>query len=115
MTCKLGGIGRLEDVRAETERVRTELREQLEVLDARFAACGRQIDGLRGTRSADQAPLTERIVAVVAELGEVGPGHLLAAEDPAVNKASARAMLGQLVDAGRGTKPARGRYAVSAA
>jgi predicted transcriptional regulator of viral defense system len=77
MTCKLDEIERLEDVRAETER----------------------------------------IVALVGELGEVGPGRLgdvLAAEDPAVNKASVRAMLGQLVDAGRLTKPGRGRYAVSA-
>jgi chromosome segregation ATPase len=29
MTCKLDEIERLEDVRAETERVRTELRERL--------------------------------------------------------------------------------------
>jgi predicted transcriptional regulator of viral defense system len=77
MTCKLDEIERLEDVRAETER----------------------------------------IVALVGELGEVGPGRLgdvLAAEDPAVNKESVRAMLGQLVDAGRLTKPGRGRYAVPA-
>jgi hypothetical protein len=62
-------------------------------------------------------PLTERIVALVGELGEVGPGRLgdvLAAEDPVVTKASVRAMLGQLVDAGRLAKPGRGRYAVSA-
>jgi chromosome segregation ATPase len=117
MTCKLDEIERLQDVRAETERVRTELREHLEVLDARFKAAVRQIDELRGMRQADQAPLTERIVALVGELGEVGPGRLgdlLAVEDPAVNKASVRAMLGQLVYAGRLTKPGRGRYAVSA-
>jgi hypothetical protein len=44
MMCKLDEVERLEDVRAETERVRTGLREQLEVLDARFAgqvsSCG---------------------------------------------------------------------------
>lgn len=38
MTYKLDEIKRLQDVRDETARARTELREQLEILNARFNA-----------------------------------------------------------------------------
>jgi hypothetical protein len=74
-----------------------------------------------GDRAAPGCLCRDRALSSLSSLSSVSSvrsgrlGDVLAAEDPAVNKASVRAMLGQLVDAGRRTKPGRGRYAVPTA
>lgn len=62
--------------------------------------------------------LTDRIVAAVAELGRVRPQDLarrLQDDDPSVESSAVRALLSQLVQAGRLHRPARGLYEVPGA
>lgn len=60
--------------------------------------------------------LTDRIVAAVAELGRVRPQDLarrLQEQDPSVQAGAVRALLSQLVEAGRLHRPARGLYEIA--
>lgn len=75
----------------------------------------RHVEGLQGKARPDGEALTDRIVQTVADVGEVEPtrlGELLALEDPTVNTALVRSLLGQLVAAGRLQKLGCGRYAL---
>ena len=60
--------------------------------------------------------LTDRIVAAVAELGRVRSQELarcLQEDDPSVGSSAVRALLSQLVQAGRLHRPARGLYEIA--